>query len=156
MKKINLIFNGYNNGKNLLYFIKTIKEATGMGLKESKDFCDDVYCQYEKTIQPVNREIYLNNDFTEKGEPLEKWLERILNRDVGRFSVMYKEKQRQKIILDLELGEILDYVEYISEDISHKVINRDIGNIKDIIFNLVSKIDKEEILKLYKSLNNEI
>jgi hypothetical protein len=97
MKKINLIFNGYNNGKNLLYFIKTIKEATGMGLKESKDFCDDVYCQYEKTIQPVNREIYLNNDFTEKGEPLEKWLERILNRDVGRFSVMYKEKQRQNI-----------------------------------------------------------
>lgn len=141
-------------GANLLQFVKVIKDCTGLGLKESKDiadsFRDSKITIYKIDVNSRKKFQYLLDTETD-------WSFKIIDRKAHRLNRL----------LELGLGDISDKIDIISEELSHEIISRlntspimrshsaNYLTYNEFFADLISKLDPEQIEKLYKERNKK-
>lgn len=107
MKQIKVKYIG-GSTYSLLTFVKIVKDHTGFGLKEAKDFVDSV-----KGNPGVEIPLLVNN-------PLE-FEKDLIQSNQNAFLVINTLKDRQDKLIQLGLGDNQDIIESLSEDFSHEL-----------------------------------
>jgi hypothetical protein len=124
---------------NKLQFVKLIKEHSGKGLKDSKDWVDK-FDYLKCPIQTI--EIY-NPTIFEKD---------ILSVDGVEFITTFK--KREKKLIQIGIGSIEDKINYLCEDLAYDLMGRFKVNIGDI--DKVSNFFKEKIFSKIDEKNIDI
>lgn len=139
-----------------LGFVKIIKDATGLGLKEAKDFADDLFRRFEQNVRADGTSrsyveslpLILSGNFIESRERLCRDLSNLS----GGFIVVGREWERQMKLLTLGIGDSSDFKEFISEFLSYKIHGMSIDEVQSEINTMLSVVDKEQIEKMYNKL----
>lgn len=125
--------------KDGLQLVKIIKNHTGWGLKESKDWYDSLRIIKKKTIS-VNNVSHFENDISL----------------VDGVSVNNKAKRRLEKLMKIGIADRDEKIDFYSEKISTDFISSSVDNSGKINFdkanqyikNLLSKLDDENLEKL--------
>ena len=131
-----------------LGFIKVIKDATGMGLKESKDFADDLFYKFEISNNTFasSRQIVLLDNYTEND------LRKNLSFLSARYEVIGRNWERQIKLLSLGIGDGVDYKEFISDYMSYDLYGKSVDDINIKMNDLLSGLSTEDMEKVYNKL----
>ena len=119
-----------------LQLVKLIKDCSGLGLRESKDICDNLHAGMTQTFE-VRQDGIVNyaNKFRKE-----------LNICGGKFQVSGgTEFQREFKMLDLGIGENEDYIEFITEYFENNFENQ-----KEFLKFVLSKLDRHEIISVFE------
>jgi hypothetical protein len=120
-----------------LAFVKLIKQVSGLGLKESKDIADTFDYDINKTIEfEISRDISIEQ------------FRKDLN-DIGGHYLINGDLEfdREYRLLTLGLGELEDYVDFISENLNY------FTNQGEIIKLILSKLNKEDLIQITNKLD---
>lgn len=138
-------------GSNKVKFVKAVKEVTNLGLKLAKDWCDGVTDNphYEHTLE-INT-------------TLEKFKEILRNNTDYEFNFEDRIKKRQLKLIALGLGDDIDKVDIISEDLALKLnlITREKSSeslysiYKDFLSDFLLNLDPEQLNKLINNRNED-
>jgi hypothetical protein len=96
---------------SLLLYVKAIKKHTGMGLKESKEFC-------ERSIQYLGQEFDLS--VTTSSDSLNKEINELLGAD--QVIVSNTQRDRQMKLLSLGLGDSSDLIDLLADNLASELI----------------------------------
>ena len=125
-----------------LQFVRLIKEFTGMGLKEAKEFCDN--CRSYPNTPFV---LMVNNDIEFKSKIEDSMGDSIL--------VSNKEHQRNIKLIKLGIGDYQDMIDILSDQISTDLLINTISNYKNYIKDLILDMEIGED-KLIEIINNRV
>lgn len=125
-----------------LMFVKIIKMATGLGLKESKDIADSLFDNLNTSVEI---ELVENPEKTEGLKPID-YLKSNLTNCGGQIKVTGAlEWQRNYKMLTLGLGDDKEYVDFLSEYLSdYKKV--------DFLKMILSKLEKQELIELINKI----
>lgn len=130
---------------NKLQVVKLIKDCTALGLKESKDIADLMF-----TNIGLVREIELCEPYIREGllfNPYEQFTTKI--KDFGDFELTGGLSwERDAKMLGLGIGELEDYVNFVSEYLS---LNNAEQN-KIILESIFSKLEKKDLVDLVNKI----
>lgn len=130
---------------NKLQVVKLIKDCTGLGLKQSKDIADEMF----NNIGLV-REIELIEPYLKEGKtfnPFEEFTTKI--KDFGDFQVTGGLSwERDSKMLGIGIGELEDYLNFISEFMSYNNLDEN----KMILKSIFSKLNKEDLVELVNKI----
>lgn len=130
---------------NKLQVVKLIKDCTGLGLKDSKDIADLMF-----TNIGLVREIELCEPYVREGSlfnPYEQFTTKI--RDFGDFELTGGLSwERDAKMLGLGIGELEDYVNFVSE---YLTLNNAEQN-KIILESIFSKLEKKDLVDLVNKI----
>ena len=136
---------------NLLQFVKTMKDHTGLGLKEAKDLCDSIRSnEGQEYLVWVNSPESFEKEVREKIGPM--------------IYISNREKERQVKLVSLGLGDDSDKIDLITDELASKLLmvvkqnqNRDLYPIfKDFLFDVVSGMTSEQLDELFnKNYTNQ-
>jgi hypothetical protein len=122
--------------KSKLRFVKLLKECSGLGLKEAKDVADVIFDNISSFGEVEFIEPFIDN--------WRKFTTEIKN--IGTFEVFGGvEWERELKMLQLSIGEVDEYVEFLSDWSFH-------SNDKEFFKILLSKLDKETLVELTKQI----
>jgi hypothetical protein len=123
-----------------LLFVKILKNVTGLGIKESKDIVDYL-CDNPR----VSKDIDIKKDFGNVIDSI-RYLREELPKCGGNIIFNGgKEYERELKMLSLGIGDKDDYYSFLMDYI---YIN------KEFITNILSKLEKEDLQKLIKEIND--
>ncbi len=137
----------------LLIFVKAIKEATGMGLKESKDFCDGMNAEFTRKGSSFG-EIYLHGSYRDNVGVISK-LKDSLNSTGGYFEFSDRLYERNMKLISLGLASDNDYADGISELLAINYYDKSVEEIESALKEVFIDIDKEQLAKIYNQLVNK-
>lgn len=121
-----------NDCDRKLQFVKNVKELCGLGLKESKDIVDKV-CQ--KPYTPFEFEVPMGITTKEVYDKL------TYNLDNNIFEINGGTQwQREIKMLQLGVGERLDYLDFIKQH-----IQTNFGNSEEILTFVLDKLTQEQL-----------
>lgn len=113
-----------NNISLKLQLVKTIKVHSGMGLKESKELCDDMF-------------VHLNHDFDIFVKDVLEFKNEIKSHFGDDIQIRDKEYERNLKLISLGLGDDFDRIkilsDFLSSEICTSINNKDIVNRRNII-----------------------
>jgi len=126
---------GQYTGQSKLFFVKLIKESTNLGLKQSKEVCDNLHFNLEQIveIQPEKLEIFNKGILNFKEELM--WS----CRDTSYF--------RNLNILELRIADNIDYIDFIIEN--NLMINQDKDNFIKFV---LSKLNREQLIEIFEQV----
>jgi hypothetical protein len=110
MKQIKVKYIG-GSTYSLLAFVKIVKDHTGLGLKDAKDFVDSV-----RDNPGVEIPLFVYN-------PIE-FEKDLIQSNQNSFLVINTLKDRQDKLIQLGLGDKQDIIDSLSEEISHELYVR--------------------------------
>lgn len=126
-----------------LQFVKSIKDLTGLGLKESKDIVDNI-CKMP--FGAIEFEILDNFTLFDVKNKLSEVSFAFDDKDDTLQVVSYElssgiKLQREKKMLQLGVGTNEEYIEFLSE-----IILNNFSNSKDLLTFVLNKLTKEELI----------
>ncbi len=125
-----------------LAMIKLVKDFSGLGLKEAKFFVDDIHNNLNKGFDIEILPTFSEDDVRKQ-----------LNNISGKFDINGGiQFQRHKKMLSLGIGSTDDLLEFTSEYISYQLYGKDISASTEFLISKFSKLSKEELKSLFKSL----
>jgi hypothetical protein len=134
---------------NKLFFVKLIKDCSGLGLKESKDLCDDLHKNPDVAREMPIRDWESYDYSTGKSTPAitdfrKKFIDEI--KDVGGKFVVNGGVQWERNIKMLSLGiaDKPDYTEFMKDYILNKF-----DNSEDILIFVLDKLSKEDLQEIF-------
>ena len=133
-KRVKIKLNGKLYAK--LKAVKEIKNNSSMGLKESKMFIDDLCAN-----QGVYYDLFIHSD-----TDLDDFRKNMLG--IADFTIIDPVEQRCNKILSLGVGELDDYVDYITEYI------RKSKDPSDQIKMILSKLSKDDLGEIVSIIND--
>ena len=130
---------------NLLQFVKTLKDHTGLGLKEAKDLCDSI-----RSNEGQEYLVYI----TSSPEAFEKEVREKIGHMIY---VTNREKERQVKLVALGLGDDSDKIDLVTDELASKLLmivkqnqSRDLYPIfKDFLFDVISDMNSEQLDELF-------
>lgn len=132
--------------ENKLGVVKLIKDCTGLGLRESKDIADLMFDNIGLVREIELREPYLDKN-GEIIRPFELFSEKI--KEFGDFYVTGGLSwERNYKMLGLGIGELEDYVNFVSEFMS---LNNTEEN-KEILEVIFNKLEKNDLVELVNKI----
>lgn len=131
---------GWGSITNKLAVVKLIKDYTGKGLKEVKDWVDefDSVSTLSKTID-VSNPVNFEHELSQIGGN-----GYLVSRDV-------KSRIRQRKIVKIGLGDLNDKIELLSEDLTNDLVRNygsSFNSINEFFNDFLSKLDEKTIDKL--------
>lgn len=133
-----------------LSFVKTLKDVTGLGLKQAKGIIDALEYDYKnKGIAFVELEI--------SGIEALKNFKLALSESFSDGDIEVtggKERERSRKMLSLGIGDSDDYIGFISDSCRMK-LSRNSGNLNEVLKEVLSQVDNETLIKIYNNLENE-
>lgn len=122
--------------KSKLAFVKLLKDCSGLGLKGAKDIADILFDNGSFFV-----EVELSEPFRDN---YRKFTTEI--KDIGTFEIWGGvEWERELKMLQLSVGEVDEYVEFLSDWSFH-------SNDKEFFKKLLSKLSKEALVELTKQI----
>jgi hypothetical protein len=125
-----------------LQFVKTIKTFSGMGLKESKDLCDDMH-------DNINVYYNINIEVSKKEEFIKEIKYHFNDGVVVNGSLQY---ERAAKMLELGIGEKMDYIDFIKDEIKTNILS----DSEEILDMVLYKLSKEDIEEVFFKIRKEI
>jgi hypothetical protein len=141
---------------NKLAFVKLIKECSGLGLKESKDLCDELHAR-PKVVQEMPIRDWESYDYTTgKSIPATTYYRRKFTTEIkdigGRFIINGGVQwQRNVKMLSLGIADKPDYAEFMKDYILNKF-----DNSEDILTFVLDKLSKEDLQEIFNKTNIEL
>lgn len=131
-----------------LKLVKLIKDCSGLGLKDSKDICDELHSNPGKSVKMQVLPVA-----TDGTNYIRKFINELKEVD-GMFEVTGgREWQRNYKMLAIGLGDRSEYVDFISEHISD---NRTLEESKNLIKFIIEKLSKKEIEEIFSKIKIDI
>jgi hypothetical protein len=131
-----------------LMLVKLIKDCSGLGLKDSKDICDELHSNPGKVVKM--QVLPVSQDGTNY---IKKFISELKGMS-GQFEVTGgTEWQRNYKMLAIGLGDRSEYVDFITEHISD---NRTLEESKDLIKFIIKKLTKKEIEEVFSKIKIDI
>jgi peptidyl-tRNA hydrolase len=128
--------------------VKLIKDCSGLGLKDSKDICDELHSNPGKVVKM--QVLPVSQDGTNY---IKKFISELKGMS-GQFEVTGgREWQRNYKMLSIGLGDKSEYVDFISQHISD---NRALEESKDLIKFIIEKLTKKEIEEIFSKIKIDI
>ncbi len=128
-----------------LQVVKLIKDCTGLGLKQSKDIADEMFNKIG-----LVKEIELVEPYLKEGKtfnPFEEFTTKI--KDFGNFQVTGGLSwERDSKMLGIGIGELEDYLNFISEFMSYNNLDEN----KMILESIFSKLNKEDLVEIFNKI----
>jgi hypothetical protein len=128
-----------------LQVVKLIKDCTGLGLKQSKDIADEMFNKIG-----LVKEIELVEPYLKEGKtfnPFEEFTTKI--KDFGNFQVTGGLSwERDSKMLGIGIGELEDYLNFISEFMSYNNLDEN----KMILESIFSKLNKEDLVEIVNKI----
>lgn len=128
-----------------LQVVKLIKDCTGLGLKQSKDIADEMFNKIG-----LVKEIELVEPYLKEGKtfnPFEEFTTKI--KDFGDFQVTGGLSwERDSKMLGIGIGELEDYLNFISEFMSYNNLDEN----KMILESIFSKLNKEDLVEIVNKI----
>lgn len=141
---------------NKLAFVKLIKDCSGLGLKESKDLCDELHNR-PSIVQEMPIRDWESYDYTTgKSTPAitdfrKKFATEIKNVG-GRFVVNGGVQWERNVkMLSLGIADKPDYAEFMKDYILNKF-----DNSEDILTFVLDKLSKEDLQEIFNKTNIEL
>ena len=124
--------------ESLIYYVKSIKNNTDMGLREAKYFCDMTLDNIGKTFK------------------LEVTDYNGLISDLSCIDVLIEDqvKSRKKVFIELGMSCKSDLIDVLSTDISLIVYNKNFYSIKPIFVDILQSMEEEHLSNLYQKLKS--
>jgi len=141
---------------NKLAFVKLIKECSGLGLKESKDLCDDLH-NYPIIVREMPIRDWKDYDYsTGKSTPATTDYRKKFTTEIkdvgGRFIVNGGVQWERNVkMLSLGIGDKTDYAEFMKDYILNKF-----DNSEDILTFVLDKLSKEDLQEIFNKTNIEL
>jgi hypothetical protein len=134
-KNMNIRLRLVNPCTSKLKFLKELKEATGLGLRESKDIVDWLYENQSKDMIVK----FISYDSLKKFK--------LESKDFGGLLLINGglDWERNIKMLELGIGEKEEYIDSISE---YLFSNHDL----DLLVSIISKLNKEQLIDLIKEI----
>lgn len=135
--------------RNKLYFVKLIKDCTGLGLREAKDVCDRLHNR-----QDLIEEIIVKDNLDENGVHYSrKFIEGMKNIE-GKFNVTGGiQWQRNLKMLSLGIADESDYIDFTNEFL---IDNRNLEVSETILRFALSKLSKEDLQEVFTEINKTL
>ena len=135
--------------RNKLYFVKLIRDCTGLGLKESKDVCDRLHNRPD-----IIEEIIVKDSLDENGlHYSRKFIEGMKNIE-GKFNVTGGlQWQRNLKMLSLGIADKSDYIDFTNEFL---IDNRNLEVSETILRFALSKLSKDELQEVFTEINKTL
>ena len=135
--------------RNKLYFVKLIRDCTGLGLKESKDVCDRLHNRPD-----IIEEIIVKDSLDENGlHYSRKFIEGMKNIE-GKFNVTGGiQWQRNLKMLSLGIADESDYIDFTNEFL---IDNRNLEVSETILRFALSKLSKEDLQEVFTEINKTL
>jgi hypothetical protein len=128
--------------RSKLGLVKVVKEASGLGLKDSKDLCDKMHSRLGVPV-----EFQLDIGVSEKG-----FINSVQSLG-GKYEISGGSQWiRNKKILELGIATEQDYSEFISDFIVDRIYQSDIGKSKQLLQEIFSKFDKNQLEGIFKNI----
>jgi hypothetical protein len=132
-----------DSGNTKLLLVKAIKDTTGFGLKDSKDFidlCNDGSATFSKRMTR---------------QEVDEFRRRLSECGGIKYELDDRQSSRNRKLINLGLFEKNDIIDEISKDASHKLImmSGDVNSIQDFISSLFTHVDEDTLLKIFNSQN---
>jgi uncharacterized protein YqgV (UPF0045/DUF77 family) len=125
-----------------------IKDCSGLGLKDSKEVCDELHSNPDKSVKMQVLPVA-----TDGTNYIRKFINELKEVD-GMFEVTGgTEWQRNYKMLAIGLGDKSEYVDFISEHISD---NRTLEESKNLIKLIIEKLSEKEIEEVFSKIKIDI
>lgn len=131
-----------NDCQNMLQLVKNIKEACGLGLRDSKDIVDQI-CK--RPYIPVEFEIPTGMSTKEFEEKIKYNLSFSGEHDID-FEINGGTWQREIKMLKLGIGQRQDYLDFVKQH-----IQTNFGNSDEMLIFVLNKLTQEQ---LQETINN--
>ncbi len=129
-----------------LKFVKLIKDCSGLGLKESKDLCDNIHASTE-----IVHRIPIRDCETSTTDYRKKFATEIKNID-GVFIINGGVQWNRNVkMLKIGIAEKSDYSEFIKDFI----LNR-FDNSEELLTFILNKFSKEDLQEVFNRINIEL
>lgn len=126
-----------------LAFVKVVKDYTDWGLKDSKDFADKLFYDFENGLDRFSDiELKNNNDF-------QSFVNSMIDIGVKAYIVGGVQFNRDFKMLSIGIGEKEDYVRFISEHIKSSTYDN------SILDKVLSKLDKAQLNEIINEIKIE-
>lgn len=130
--------------ENKLQVVKLIKDCTGLGLKQSKDIADEMFNKIG-----LVKEIELVEPYLKEGKTFNPFEEFTKIKDFGDFQVTGGLSwERDSKMLGIGIGELEDYLNFISEFMSYNNLDEN----KMILKSIFSKLNKEDLVEIVNKI----
>ena len=131
-----------------LKLVKLIKDCSGLGLKDSKEVCDELHSNPGTVVKMKVLPVSLDGT-----NYVKKFINELKDMD-GLFEVTGGTQwQRNYKMLAIGLGEKSEYIDFISEHISD---NRTSDESKKLIKFIIEKLSKKEIEEIFSKIKIDI
>lgn len=139
----------YKSGTTKLALVKAIKFASGMGLKEAKDFIDETGEYLGVMGQPVMFRKYMTPI------ELDKFRNELSVCQGAKYDIDDREKIRNKKLIDIGIYEKLDLISELTEmSIDNLFMNGfDIEKLKQLLNKIYSDLSEEKLKEIYDNKN---
>ena len=142
---------------NKLAFVKLIKECSGLGLKESKDLCDELHAR-PKIVQEMPIRDWEDKNWSTGAiiRPANTNYARKFATEIknvgGKFIVNGGVQwERDVKMLQLGIAEKSDYTEFMKDYILNKF-----DNSEDLLTFVLDKFSKEDLQEIFNKTNIEL
>ena len=132
--------------------VKAVKDATGLGLREAKDICDNLIDSFNHGFSSECQLVLKQGD---NPRLIEDKLRLALSKCSGGYEVLGRQWERQMKLLSLGIGEDQDYNNFIGEYLAYKFIGKDIQYIQMEIGKLLDGVDSVQVEKMFNNLTKE-
>jgi peptidyl-tRNA hydrolase len=131
-----------------LMLVKLIKDCSGLGLKDSKDICDELHSYPGRPVKMQVLPVAIDGT-----NYLRKFTNELKNIS-GQFEVNGGTQwQRNYKMLSIGIGDKSEYVDFISEYIFD---NRTLEESKDLIKFIIEKLSEKEIEEVFSKIKIDI
>jgi hypothetical protein len=139
-----------------LAFVKLIKDCSGLGLKESKDLCDDLHKNPDVAREMPIRDWETYDYSTGKTTPANTDFRRKFNTEIknvgGKFVVNGGVQWDRNVkMLQLGIAEKSEYTEFMKDYILNKF-----DNSEDLLTFVLDKFSKEDLQEVFNKINIEL
>jgi hypothetical protein len=127
--------------------VKALKEFTGFGLKEAKDFIDSMCHDFDRQGSSI-RPIHLRGSNFENQIKIHSF-----RNDIGSgFVVLDQEHERHMKLMSLGLANESDLATGISELLGFACYNKSIDDIESELAEVFTGLNKEDLERIYNQL----
>ena len=143
----------YSPGSTKLALVKAIKFATGMGLKEAKDFIDETGTGYNQTLGMIGQPVMFKKYMT--SIELDKFRNELSVCRGAEYDIDDREKIRNKKLIDIGIYEKGDLISELTEmSIDNLFMNGfDLQKLKELLNRIYSDLSEEKLKEIYDNKN---
>lgn len=136
--------------KNRLAFVKAMKDLTGLGLKESKDICDEINHKFTENKNVHSKVVIDISGVRDKRGSIMDFIGIVSSDCTGDYNIEDISIEREGKLLDIGIGDKIDYINHMSNLIGYLHRDKIVEIFKETLLNL----SDDEVKNLYSRLSN--